>query len=212
MYLGDAVRERARGARVDGRRVSTPDRHRARVRKVRPADRARPLQPARLITGRDGVQSLVFRMANARRNQIVEAHARVVAGPTRDDGRGRAPAPPPRPGARPERIADLRADVGGRPSDHGDEPARRRHARPARRVGRRDRRLGRRDRRHAVPDGARTLVLRRERDRLGTASSRTCSGPPDGRRQIDYTRSSISSSTSRRSSARCRAPDGSPSR
>jgi inward rectifier potassium channel len=31
-----------------------------------------------LITCRDGVQSLVFRMANARRNQIVEAHARVV--------------------------------------------------------------------------------------------------------------------------------------
>ena len=31
-----------------------------------------------LITSRNGVQSLVFRMANARRNQIVEAHARVV--------------------------------------------------------------------------------------------------------------------------------------
>jgi inward rectifier potassium channel len=31
-----------------------------------------------LITSRDGVPSLVFRMANARRNQIVEAHARVV--------------------------------------------------------------------------------------------------------------------------------------
>lgn len=31
-----------------------------------------------LITSRDGVQSLVFRMANARRTQIVEAHARVV--------------------------------------------------------------------------------------------------------------------------------------
>jgi inward rectifier potassium channel len=31
-----------------------------------------------LITTRDGVKSLVFRMANARRDQIVEAHARVV--------------------------------------------------------------------------------------------------------------------------------------
>ena len=132
-----------------------------------------------------GKTAFMFRVTNARSNQLMELEAKVLF--SRLDGSGRrydraAPRAPSR------RL--LSAQLDGRPPDRRGEPAARLHGRGLRAHGRRVLHPDERRRRDLLADRARTLQLQAAGDRVPARASRASTIPSrrDGTVSIDVSR------------------------
>ena len=91
-----ARREPAGHRRGAGRADVSGARHRTAVRAVRPSDGVDRLQPQAVVAPYTTAAALQFRIANRRRNEIIELEAQVLFSYLEPDGRGRPRAPIPR--------------------------------------------------------------------------------------------------------------------